>query len=406
MLLFDRSVTVRFPGNLRDISGAITYAEDRGPRIAFDFERSIRAEPDRGTVRIWNLPRALVDQIVSDHDTFRSLLKTAQTGITSFASSKQNVAATASEAAYSVNVLGTLRVTDKERATQIADLIEQHIVEVHAGYGDDVQRIFRGDIITIKPHVRDGLDYYTEIELGDGFVALQEQWMAATMGVGETPLNIIAFTGALISAGSDDGKIRAAIALVAPNAITAKLNNQWVGQGRPIDAISEVADFLKLTWWVRDGQIEFVERGKYLRDFAVALDADRSLISTSVTDDGRYRAFECILAPQVHPGRAVQITDEFGKVYKTRVLETKISGDTHGDTWRISGIGGATDYDQLALVEPALEPTGPRVQYAPGAYDRLTDPATGGRSIPDSLKMKEQKLSEAALLSMGSGTGG
>lgn len=381
-ILFDRVAQVRFPGNLRTLAGAITYAQDSGPRITFSFERSVRSEPDRGFVRIYNLPKDLVDKIVSDHNVFRVALQKLQTGITSFASSKVDVPASGSQAAYSVDVLSDNRLTDHERALRLYNLLEQHIVEVWAGYGLEPQMIFRGDIISIKPRIREGLDYVTEIELGDGFVALQEQWMASVYGVGETLANLATATSAFAVAGTDDTKIRAAIGFIAPNAISARINNSWVAQGRPLDAIAEIADFLKLYWWIRDGKIEFVERGKYLPDFAIALDADRTLFSSSLSDDGLYISFECVLAPQIHPGRALQITAEDGTIHKTRALETKIVGDTHGSDWHISGIGDGTGLGILPMVEPYY---GPRIQYKQGEYERLTDPKSGGQSIPRGL---------------------
>lgn len=384
-LTFDRVAQVRFPGNLRDLAGAITYAQDDGPRISFAFERSVRSEPDRGVVRIYNLPKELVDRIVSDHQTFQVNLKKLQTGVTSFASSKVDVPGVSRDRpAYSVDVLSDNRMTDQERAQRLFNLIEQHIVEVWAGYGTEPQMIFRGDIISIKPRIRSGLDYVTEIELGDGFVALQEQWMAQAYGVGETMGNIIAGSMALASAGQDDSKIRAAIGIVAPNSISARINSAWVAQGRPLDAIQEVADFLKIYWWIRDGKIELVERGKYLPDYGVVLDAGRTLRSTSVSEDGLYRLFDCVIAPQVHPGRAIEINDEWGQSHRSRVLETRIVGDTHGDDWYISGICEANPFAILPMVEPAM---GPRVEYQKGEYDRLTDPKTGGQTIPEALRM-------------------
>lgn len=344
MFLFDRTVSVRFPGALRDISGHISYVRDQGPRIAFDFARGIRAEPDRGMLRIWNLPKEVTDRIVSDHAQFQQFLKKTQTAP---------------------------RQTDQQRAERLYSILEQHIVEVWAGYGTDSSMIFRGDVISVRPRVRDGLDYVCEIELGDGFVALQEQWMAQVFGVGETPANLFGFLGALATAGSDDQAIRTSIGLVSPNAITARLNNQWVGQGRPADAIKEISDFLGLYWWVKDGKIEFIARDSYLPDFAVELNANSTLYATGETDDGRYRAFDCVLTPLVHPGRAVRIIDENGARFQGRILETKISGDTHADEWHITGLCDASTWQALPMVEAH---TGPRLKITAQEWEKQTTP--------------------------------
>ena len=314
-------------------------------------------------IRIWNLPKALTDQLVADHEIFRVNLKNVQTNPT------------------------TAELNDKERARRLHKVIEEHIVELWAGYGPDQQMLFRGDPITIRPRVRDGQDFVCEIEVGDGFVALEEQWMAQVYGVGEVPANVLSAATALATAGSDDAKIRAAIGIVAPNAVTARLANGWVGQGRPADTIKEVADFLGLVWWYRDGKVEFVERDKYLPDFAVELNANSSLLSTGLTDDGRYRVFDCVLSPQVHPGRAVQIIDEDGKRFRGRILETRISGDTHSDDWHISGLCDASDWQALPMVEAGR---GPRLQTTAEDWERQTNPKTGGQQVPKALRFKRK----------------
>ena len=121
-------------------------------------------------IRIWNLPKALTDQLVADHEIFRVNLKNVQTNPT------------------------TAELNDKERARRLHKVIEEHIVELWAGYGPDQQMLFRGDPITIRPRVRDGQDFVCEIEVGDGFVALEEQWMAQVYGVGEVPANVLSLS--------------------------------------------------------------------------------------------------------------------------------------------------------------------------------------------------------------------
>lgn len=385
MRLFDRSVSVRFPGVIREISGHISYQRDEGPRIAFDFGRSIQAEPDQGTIRIWNLPKQLTDKLAAEHELFQSSLRAVQGGTTVHNVREQYIPGTARTPPYKINRPEELRITDSERAKRLRTVLEEHIVEVWAGYGPASQQIFRGDIIAIRPRVRDGLDYICEIDLGDGFVALNEQYLAPIYGVGETPVNLLSFWSALVDIEGDDRKLRAAIGIVAPNALTARLASGYAAASRPADMIEEVADFLGLTWWVKDGKIEFIARDSFLPDFAVVLDAKTALMQTGLADDGRYRAFQCVLAPQVHPGRAIRIIDEDEQVFHGRVLQTKIQGDTHGDEWSISGICDASPWTNLPVVEPER---GPRLNISEKDWERQTNPRTGGNSIPKALRMK------------------
>jgi hypothetical protein len=325
--LYDRTVEVRFPGALRDLAGSFLYQADEGPRIAFDFQRSMRANADQGTVRIWNVPEEIAQRIEEEMQNFR-----------------RQVAA-----------LQKLRLDDATRATRLKALLENYIVEVWAGYGTDLRLLFRGDIVSMRAQVRDGLDYVTELTLGDGFVVLNEQNMAATFGVGVTPANLLAFAGALADATQSEPKMRAAIALVAPNAASAKMANGWVAQGRPITMIRDIADMLNLQWWYQNGQIYFVRRNEALPDFAIGLDAAQNLLSEPQKRsesglDTQFFEFTAILTPLVHPGRAVQITRLDGSTLFGRVLEASYSGDTHGDNWTVTALMDDTAQQTLATL--------------------------------------------------------
>lgn len=325
--LYDRTVEVRFPGVLRELTGSFLYQNDEGPRIAFDFRRSMRADPDEGTVRIWNVPGELVRRIESEMRSFRRQITDLQ----------------------------KLRMDDTTRAGRLKQALEDYIVEVWAGFGTDRRLLFRGDIVSMRADVRDGLDHVMELTLGDGFVVLNEQNMASTFGVGVTPANLLAFASALADATTSDSKMRAAIALVAPNAASARMANGWVAQGRPITMIQDIADMLNLQWWYQNGQIYFVRRNEALPDFAVGLDSAQNLLSEPAkrSESGfetQFFDFTAILTPLVHPGRAVRVTRLDGSTLVGRVLEATYSGDTHGDNWTVTATMDDTAQQASALL--------------------------------------------------------
>lgn len=325
MKLWDKALEVRFSGSALAVEGSFRYARDEGPRITFNGVRSMQADPDRGTVRLWNLPEEVARRFANDALDLRATLQQIQSDIS---------------------------LSDESRANRIKRTLDRYAVEVYAGYGDDPQLIFRGDPIEVRPRVRSGLDWVTEIDLGDAFVVLEEQYLASQFGVGETPANLLAFAFALVDAEGDFDKMRASVGTVAPNAYTARLANGFVAVGRPADTINTVAELLSVQWWVRNGKVEFVERDSVLPDFALLLDERTSLLSLGEPDERQYREFTAILSPSIHPGRGVVLRELDGQETPARIMSTEISADSHGDAWTIRGVANAVAFQFATLIEP------------------------------------------------------
>lgn len=325
MRLWDKTIEVRFVGSGLATEGVFKFSRDEGPRISFTGSRSMQADPDKGTVRLWNLPPEVARRFANDALDLRASLKTIQSD---------------------------LSLSDEARAQQIKRELDRYAVEVYAGYGDDPQLIFRGDPIEVRPKVRDKLDWVTEIDLGDAFVVLEEQYLASQFGVGETPANLLAFAFALVDAQGDYDQMRASVSAVAPNAYSARLANGFAAIGRPADTIKTVADLLGVQWWVRDGKVELVERDSVLPDFALLLDENTSLLSLGDPDDQLYREFAAVLSPTIHPGRGVVFRTVDGVETKARIMSTSIAADSHADAWQISGVANSAPFQFATLLEP------------------------------------------------------
>lgn len=297
---------------LRTLAGAITYAYDYGPRITFEAQRSMRSDPDIGVLKIYNLPDSVIAAISAHIDDFKQSLKVVQSS-------------------------PLFRDGETLRAQKLHEVIENHIVEVYAGREGSPQLVFRGDPIKVRPKVRDGADIVTEIELGDAFVALEQQYLASTYGVGETPANMLAFAMALADAKGDVAEMRSKIGLVAANAYSVRLANGFAFTGRPADTIDDIADVLGLQWWVRDGKVELIPRAQVLPDFAVLISENLNAMAIGEPDDQQDVEFECLLHPSIHPGRGVKFEWLDGRTATARVHDTMIRLDTHSDAWSISG---------------------------------------------------------------------
>lgn len=324
MNLWDKAVEVRLAGLSLSLRGSIRYARDEGPRIAFSGSRSMLADPDQGTIRVWNLPEDLTRAIAQDAKDLQLSLSETQK---------------------------RYQLSDEVRSRLIVSALEGHAIEVYAGYGDNPQLIFRGDPIEVR-RVRDGLDWVTEIDVGDGFVALQQQYLASQYGVGVTPAGLLAFAFALVDAQGDRAQMEAAVTAVAPNAFVAQRANGFTAVGRPIDTIRDVATYIGLQWWVRNGKVEFVARDEVLPDFAVLLTERGNLLELGEPDEQDYVQFTALLSPEIHPGRGVVFQRATGEEFKARVMSTEIVLDSHEDAWAISGMANGTPFQFGQIVEP------------------------------------------------------
>lgn len=309
--LFDRSAQVRFKGTLIEDAGVFTFTRDSGPRIRIDAVRSLEVEPDKCTLQLFNLPPGVPEMLAENVRQLKLDLTSAQKNY---------------------------QISDEERVRRIKLTLSQYLVEVSAGYADDLQMVFRGDPIEVRPNVRNGQDLVTEVVLGDAFTVLEEVHIAAQFGIAENPKNLLAFASALADLGGNVSEMEKKVSLVAPNAAAARQANGFIAVGRPVDTIRGITELLEVQWWVRNGKVEMVRRGEVLPDFAVLLDESKNLIRLGSVDGEGRRDFSSVLAPAVHPGRGVVFRNLKGEDQPGRVVQTHIVADTHGDDWRIEGI--------------------------------------------------------------------
>ena len=330
--LFDRVCQVRFgtsiidlPTSIPELNGVLQYRHDEGPRISFNLTRSIRSEPDAGTLTVYNMSDDMVQALKSDHERLQFELKDLQGQATRFPGRSEN------------------GIDDKERARLLRRTIEGFIIEVYAGYEPEPALIFRGNITKINDSFS-GPDRLTVLELGDSHILLENQWQGQAFGLGATPANVLKLVTELssLNTGQDFDSM---IQTVAPNAAFTPFDNGYTMAGRPLDVIDEIADMLDVQWWVKDGHIVFLRRGVVLPDFAVLIDAKSNAMSISEANEFGDIEFTAFLTPEIHPGRGVVLREEDGRERKVRVLETNLIGDTHGAEWKVQGVGSVVEFE-------------------------------------------------------------
>ncbi len=300
--------------------------DDDGIRIDFDFERTSNGEPDRGKVRLWNLTRKTAESIRDDHEILSA--------------DRRRV--------FDVN-RGPPRASSEVLAAQLKSINEGHRVEVSAGYGGKPELVFRGEYVNVKTRKRvSATDFVTEIDLGDTFTSLRDGFLDNPLGLGVTiPQLVQQFSDATGIRTNKDAALR--IAAVAPTATVTVFQNGAAGAIRAPEMMDDLADYLGLTWFVRNGELFFLPQGGAIQDFAVPLRAGLDLLDFSDTRGFKDISGKANMNPRIEPGRGLIIFDEAGKLvgngFGFVVKFARYRGDTHGKDF-------FTEFEATESVEP------------------------------------------------------
>lgn len=326
MRLFDKYLSIESVGGGLGFDFSATFNNDSGPKITVEMIRSMEAEPDRAVVKIWNLPAEIANRLAKAARDLRNGIDDIQ------------------ERQFP---------TDEDRFRAVKRTIERYQIGVFGGLGVGNARglMFLGDPIQVKPRIRDGLDYYTEIHLGDAFVVLNEIAAAGTLGLIPATEAFLKLSENILALNSVPD-ITATLQRATVNAADANIGGDVMIVGRPLQHINGVMDLLDLRWWVKDGKLQFVRRGQALQDFIVRLDERENLLSCSEPEDNGYIEFEAFATPALHPGRGVRLIREGRQEYTRVIRYAKTSLDTHGDAWKVVGRCAEVRFDGQREVIP------------------------------------------------------
>lgn len=307
----------------------LTSYAGSGPRIMFRASRTNRGTPDRCSIAVYNMSEDLREQMHSDAEELRERRKDIQ-GRRRFGTSPAAKPGGAGQAWESVAAV------NRERARLLKILSDDYRVNLFVGYGpdeDDLQLLFRGDLLSVSPRRRNGADTITTIELGDTLLALRDSFSASIYQQGADAINAI--VGALDDMGVEhdsETQIRALL----PNAVLTRQKNGIYAVGRSADTIDEFVDLFGAQWWVKDGRFEIVPQNGTLKDFSLELREGVDLLDFGERKsygDSRGRA---LLNASIVPGRGMRIFREDGEPfdpYGHRVNAVLYSGDTRGTAW-------------------------------------------------------------------------
>lgn len=198
-----------------------------------------------------------------------------------------------------------------------------------AGYEQTSGNIFTGDVKRFE-HRREGVDWITELEAGDGHKAITESYLNTTLAPGAKPEQILgkikkAMKGADVSEG-----FTAAVSDIAQKTsgytmdgnAGAELDQLLAGSGKQ--------------WSVQDGVLQIVESDGATDEPVVVLSPSSGLISVRKLEDGGLEVVG-LIQHDIRPKRRVKVeTEEISGVFVCQSVKHR--GDTHGAAWFTTAI--------------------------------------------------------------------
>jgi hypothetical protein len=230
-------------------------------------------------------------------------------------------------------------------------------LELLAGYADDVQLIFAGEIRSAD-HSLDGPNWKTKIQSGDGERAYSGARATESWGPGSKAKDVVA--GFVDRMKVDPGNF-----LDAMFADETTFEHGFAASGRCSSELDRVLGACGMQWSIQDGEMQVIRKGATNARPALLISPATGLIGSpeigTPEKQGELGSLKCktLLRPGVRPGDPVQVVSEHASgAYRVEKL-THI-GDTGGGPW----------YTELELA-----PTSTRVAARVNGVPVATSPA-------------------------------
>lgn len=280
--LFDRVCRVTVGAQVGAIRAGLRVEKHR---VAFRVEKTLKPEPNKCELSIYNLSREQRAQIEE-------------------LSVKPDTAA---------------------KETGVPVLIE-------AGYkSTDASQIFLGDLRTVSSK-RVGADWVTTIESGDGELAKHNP-VAVSYGPQTSP--DIALRAIAKALGVGEGNVAETAIKLRQSGVGTLFPRRGVLTGSAYDHMTHFARSAGLEWSIQDGAIQFVDLNKTLAGTVLKLSKTSGLIDSPQVDHKGLLTCKMLIQPNVKPG-SLLVLDSATARGNYRIERATWEGDTYDIAWYIT----------------------------------------------------------------------
>lgn len=205
---------------------------------------------------------------------------------------------------------------------------------LEAGYGKHLSQLWLGDLRTINS-IRDGANWATTLESGDGEKAYQNTRLQVSYGP-KTPV-ATALRAMVKALGVGEGNVEKVISGLSIDKLGTVFSQGLVISGSVARELTNFAKSADLEWSIQDGNIQFTDLGKALAGQAIKLSAASGMIGSPTVDQDGLLTVKMLIIPDVRPGRLL-VLDAKRVKGNYRIEKATWSGDTAGTDWFITAV--------------------------------------------------------------------
>jgi len=208
-------------------------------------------------------------------------------------------------------------------------LQKKQAIIIEAGYVSTMQLLFAGDI-TFVNHVREGADWVTTVQSGDGANEIASSQMNVSFAPGAQMTAVLKATAESLGVGL--GNAMEKIGKGEFRKGFTEFSRGVVASGPTKNVMDKLASTAGFTWSVQDKELQILGPLDTTTEELVSLTKDSGLIgSPEVGEDGIVKA-KSLLQGTIRPGRQIQIESLMMNGF-FRVEKVVHSGDTWGSDW-------------------------------------------------------------------------
>lgn len=207
-------------------------------------------------------------------------------------------------------------------------------VIVVAGYKTGAQVIFSGEVRTVD-HVREGADWNTHVQSGDGEIAFRGCFSSYSFAPGTSWRDVATTIAKDLKVNVGD-----AVAKMASGNISGTIDSFLQGYSAHGPTVREVDRVMRaggLEWSIQDGKLQVLPQRATSDEPAIVLSAGTGMVGSPdhcapQKDEPAVLKVKSLLQGGLRPGRAVSIqASKTNGLYRcTKVVHV---GDTHGAEW-------------------------------------------------------------------------
>jgi hypothetical protein len=235
----------------------------------------------------------------------------------------------------------TITVWNLARTTRDKIAASSQPVILAAGYGEDIDQLFNGDVPDYGISVsRNGPDWLTTFKVGDGLRCYQTDRVQIPLPANMRVQDALAEVLKQIKS-ADSTKAIASLQKMNIQSQFQQLLNHSVASGRVMDEANRIAHSVGMKVNIVDGQVEVTKltedspNGAEPEDLVPFLSPETGLISApEATGKKKFIKFKCLLRPWIRPMRRVKVSWSVRpKGLFVRAKRVTHTGDTRGQEW-------------------------------------------------------------------------